>query len=241
MAPPLTPLTRQYLDLKRKNPDALLFFRCGDFYELFFDDAREASERLGISLTARHKEKDGSGGVPMAGVPHHSVEPYIKRLLDQGCRVAIAEQLSDPKQTKGLVERGVVEVVTPGTVTAWSMLDERRANHVLAIAPARTGSFGLAWLEVTTGRLVVTDVPEQAILDEVARVEPSEVLIPDDERGDQLTERYGAYFPHSHRYAAFAFAPKDGRRSLHSHLGVKTLKGFGCVDLGPALGAAGAL
>src|SRR5438552_5121712 len=132
----------QYLGLKKRHPNDLLLFRCGDFYELFFDDARIAAETLGIALTSRSKDD----GVPMAGVPYHAVGNYVRRLLEAGKRVALAEQLTDPKESQGLIERGVTEVVTPGTATEWSMLEERAAKHLAAVATSTSTTIGLAWL-----------------------------------------------------------------------------------------------
>lgn len=234
----MTPLMEQYSRLKAKHPRELLLFRCGDFYELFFDDAKEASATLGIALTARSKDsKDGA--VPMAGVPYHSAEGYIRRLLAAGKRVAVAEQLSDPKDSPGLVERDVVEVFTPGTATEWSMLEERAPLHLLALAPAASGVIGVAWLETSTGRFAAHDVPAEALEDEIARIEPAEVLVPDSAEGDGLAPalagRAATGFP------SYAFDRESARRALCEHFRVTTLEGFGCEDLGPALGAAGAL
>ncbi len=227
---------QQYTTLKKKNPDALLFFRCGDFYELFFDDAIEAGRLLGITVTSRSKE----GGIPMAGVPWHSVESYVHKLVAMGRRVAIAEQLSDPKQSKGLVERDVVEVLSPGTVTESSMLEEREPVFLLAIAPGRRGeSIGLAWTDLSAGRLVLNEVAgEQALAEELARIGPKEVLLPDDERGERLLAQP---LPCAQRLPAYLFDPIDGQRRLSEHLGVATLEGFGVGGMGPALGAAAAI
>src|SRR4051812_29520117 len=178
-----TPLMEQYLGLKARHPKELLLFRCGDFYELFYDDAKVAAETLGIALTSRSKDD----GVPMAGVPHHAVEGYIRRLLAAGKRVALAEQLTDPGEGPGLIVRDVTEVITPGTVTESSMLDERAPNHLCAVAPG-TGLLGLAWLDVSTGRLIAEDVPEGALAEELSRIEPAETLIPDGPDGDRLRQ-----------------------------------------------------
>jgi len=236
----------QYLSLKAKHPHELLLFRCGDFYELFYDDARIASETLGIALTQRSKEE----GVPMAGVPFHAVEGYIRRLLAAGKRVAIAEQMSDPKDSPGLIVRDVTEVVTPGTVTEWSMLDERAATHLAAIAPPASAAsaktrVGLAWLDVSTGRFQAQDVLREALEEELARIAPAETLVPDGAAGDELLT--GALRGRTATpYPAFAFEEPEGRRLLLSHFGVSTLEGFGLEGtgherMGPALGAAGAL
>jgi DNA mismatch repair protein MutS len=236
----MTPLMEQYARLKAKHPRELLLFRCGDFYELFFEDAKEASATLGIALTARQKDsKDGA--VPMAGVPYHSAEGYIRRLLAAGKRVAVAEQLSDPKDSPGLVERDVVEVITPGTATEWSMLEERAPLHLLALAPGAGPDdvVGLAWLETSTGRFAAHDAPREAMRDELARIEPAEILLPDAAAGDELAPALGGRA--ATRFGAYAFDRESARRALCEHFGTATLDGMGCEDLGPALGAAGAL
>jgi DNA mismatch repair protein MutS len=224
----------QYLRLKARHPRDLLLFRCGDFYELFYEDARTASETLGIALTTRSKEE----GIPMAGVPYHSVETYIRRLLAAGKRVALAEQLTDPKDSPGLVERDVVEVITPGTATEWSMLEERAPLHLAALAP-RDGTIGVAWLEASTGRFAAHDVPREALGDELARLDPAEVLLPDGAEGDDLRGALAGRTATA--YPSFAFDRESARRALLEHFRAATLEGFGCDDLGPALGAAGAL
>ena len=178
-----TPMMRQYKAAKSKAPGALLFFRMGDFYEMFFDDAKVASQALGLTLTSRSKESH----IPMAGVPVRSVDGYLRRLVNQGFRVAICEQMEDPAQAKGIVERDVVRIVTPGTLTDESVLDEKAHNFLLA-AVFTTRRCGLAWAELSTGRFFVEDVPRADALDAIARVRPAEVLLP-----EQLLERNGPY------------------------------------------------
>ena len=139
-----TPAMAQYLAHKRLHPDALLFFRMGDFYELFFEDAKIASKVLGITLTSRSK---GDAAIPMAGVPYRSLDGYLKRLVQKGHRVAICEQMQDPKEAKGVIERLVVRIVTPGTLTEDSLLDNSRPNHLVAITVQKDRA-GLAWVDV---------------------------------------------------------------------------------------------
>ena len=191
-----TPLMRQFIAAKADYPDVLLFFRMGDFYELFFDDARKAAKLLDITLTQR----GNSAGqpIPMAGVPVHAHEGYLARLVALGESVAICEQIGDPALAKGLVERRVVRVVTPGTVTDDAMLSERRDTLLLAIA--RGGAvaghtrFGLAWADLAGGRFIVSEVEGQHALEaELARLEPAEVLLPDDDGwAPAIRERTGA-------------------------------------------------
>ncbi len=230
----------QYLGLKKKHPAALLLFRCGDFYELFYDDAKVAAETLGIALTTRSKDE----GVPMAGVPFHAVDGYVRRLLKAGKRVAIAEQLTEPGDGPGLIVRDVTEVVTPGTVTEASMLEERAPTLLAAVSSTSTSTststIGLAWLEVATGRFVAEDLPVSALEEEIARLDPAETLVEDGLGGDAL--RAGALRARVLTpYAAFAFEEETGRRALVEHFKTRSLEGFGLDGLGPGLGAAGAL
>ena len=159
----------QYLAAKRQHEDALLFFRMGDFYELFYDDAKEVSRVLGLTLTSRSK---GEGAIPMAGVPVRAVDGYLRRLVQKGYRVAICEQVQDPKDAKGVVERRIVRVVTPGTLTEDTLLDGKRKNLLLAVVQ-RSGHAGLAWVELSTGEFRVCELPEARLRDEIARLEPA--------------------------------------------------------------------
>ncbi|MFO0042022.1 MAG: DNA mismatch repair protein MutS, partial [Pseudomonadota bacterium] len=153
-----TPLMRQYLRAKAEVPDTLLLFRMGDFYELFYDDARKAARLLDITLTQRGSS--AGAPIPMAGVPHHQLDAYLARLLRLGESVAICEQIGDPAQAKGLVERRIVRIVTPGTVTEEALLDERRDNLLLALARAGT-RFALAWVDVAGGRCVLSESDDE--------------------------------------------------------------------------------
>jgi DNA mismatch repair protein MutS len=177
-----TPLMRQYLAAKAEYPDTLVFFRMGDFYELFYDDARKAARLLDITLTQRGQS--AGAPIPMAGVPHHAVEGYLGKLVRLGESVAICEQIGDPAAAKGLVERRVVRVVTPGTVTDESLLEQRRDNLLLAIAASRESEaarFGLAWVDLASGRFVVSEVAGvEALAAELARLAPAETLVGED-------------------------------------------------------------
>src|SRR5262245_56640854 len=153
----------QYAAAKRRFPDALLFFRMGDFFELFHDDAKVASKALGLTLTARDREKK----IPMAGVPARAADGYLRRLVRQGFKVAICDQTEDPKSAKGLVDREVVRLVTAGTLTEEGALDPSAANYLLAVRPGKRRT-GLAWVDLSTGRFLVADVDPAALADEVA-------------------------------------------------------------------------
>ncbi|HEU4614802.1 MAG TPA: DNA mismatch repair protein MutS, partial [Kofleriaceae bacterium] len=189
-SPAETPLMRQYLDLKEKHPDALLFFRCGDFYEMFFEDAVIAARALDLVLTSRDKGKEDS--VPMCGVPYHAARGYLAKLTELGHKVAVCEQMEDPKLAKGLVKREIVRVITPGVVLDDDVLDPKLPRYLAAVVPserargagaspaARTKPdelpVGLAYLDATTGELYATEVPASAVIDELIRVAPREVL-----------------------------------------------------------------
>jgi DNA mismatch repair protein MutS len=171
-----TALMRQYLDVKSKYPDAILFFRLGDFYEMFYEDAVYVSRALSLTLTSRDKGKEDP--TPMCGVPHHSARGYIQRLTELGHRVALCEQLEDPKLTKGMVKRGVVRVITPGVILDEESLEPRTPNYVAAVAGEARDGYGLAFADVTTGDFRATScATTEGLLDELARAEPREILL----------------------------------------------------------------
>ena len=172
----LTPMQRQYHLLKEQNDNCILFFRLGDFYEMFNDDARTAARELDLTLTTRDRGKPKEEQTPMCGVPYHSVDAYIARLVQKGYKVAICEQMTDPALTKGLVERQVTRIVTPGTVTESSMLDESRNNYIGCICQ-EDGAFGLTFCDLSTGAYFVTTCrDEQAVVSELGRFTPTEVI-----------------------------------------------------------------
>ena len=190
----ITPMMQQYLQIKEKYRDAILFFRLGDFYEMFFEDAHTAAKILDIALTSRNKHEDGA--VPLCGVPYHSAEPYIQKLLDAGHKVAVCEQVEDPAMAKGVVKREVVRVITPGTVTAAEALDAR-GNNFLAALYSGPEVFGLASSDITTGEFRCTEVVEEAALvDEIGRIQPSELLLSN--RDTRLRERLYKEYPAVH-------------------------------------------
>ena len=190
----VTPMMQQYLQIKERYRDAILFFRLGDFYEMFFEDAQTAAKILDIALTSRNKTDDGS--VPLCGVPYHSAEPYIQKLLEAGHKVAVCEQVEDPATAKGVVKREVVRVITPGTVTAAEVLDAR-GNNFLAAVCKNGEAFGLALTDITTGEFRCTALAEEAALfDELGRIQPSEALLSD--RDGRLRERLYREFPAIH-------------------------------------------
>jgi DNA mismatch repair protein MutS len=230
-----TPMMQQYLRIKAQHPDALLFYRMGDFYELFYEDARRAAALLDITLTAR----GASAGqpIPMAGVPFHSVEPYLAKLVRRGVSVAVCEQQGDPAKSKGPVERAVVRVVTPGTVTDEALLDERRDTLLAAVA-CDGERFGLAWLDLAAGRFTVLESQSRQALDsELERLKPAELLVSESAREDDIA-RSGTTL---RTRPPWYFELSSASRLLTDQLGTLDLKGFGADELPLAISAAGAL
>ena len=230
-----TPLMKQYFAAKAEHPDVLLFFRMGDFYELFHDDARKAAKLLDITLTQRGQS--AGQPIPMAGVPHHAYEGYLARLVALGESVAICEQIGDPAASKGLVERKVVRIVTPGTVTDEALLQDRRDTLLLAVSRGKSG-YGLAWADLSAGRFLVNEVANDDALEaELARLQPAETLLPDEEGWPGfVAERNGM-----RRRAPWLFDADSGRRQLLQFFGVHDLTAFGIDDKPLAIAAAGAL
>lgn len=226
---------RQFFAAKAEHPDVLLFFRMGDFYELFYDDARKAARLLDITLTQR----GNSAGqpIPMAGVPAHAYEGYLARLVALGESVAICEQIGDPALAKGLVERKVVRIVTPGTVTDEALLQDRRDTLLMAVARGKSG-YGLAWADLAGGRFLVNEVANDDQLEaELARLDPAELLVPDEEGWPAgLTGRGGI-----RRRAPWLFDADSGRRQLLQFFNLHDLTGFGIEGRHLAIAAAGAL
>ncbi len=178
---------RQYLDVKERYPDAIIFFRCGDFYEMFFEDAVLAARLLELTLTTRDKGRDDA--VPMAGVPHHAARGYLARLTELGHKVAICEQMEDPKLAKGLVKREVVRIITPGVVLDDDVLEPKRPRYLAALVPTKS-AVGLAYLDATTGEACATELPPGAVVDELVRVAPREVLATDPDKLAGIRARY---------------------------------------------------
>jgi len=225
-----TPMMQQYLRIKAEYPSMLLFYRMGDFYELFFDDAELAAKLLGITLTRR----GASGGEPikMAGVPYHSLEQYLAKLVKLGESVAICDQVGDPATSKGPVERRVTRIITPGTLTDSALLDDKRDNLLLALFPTKE-LIGLAWLNLAGGEFRVSEIPPAHLTATLERLKPSEVLHPEP-------------FPPPAGYAAtrqpeWQFDFDTAVTALTRQFNTLDLAGFGCEDLGPAVQAAGAL
>jgi len=236
-----TPMRRQYLAIKKRYPDTVVFFRLGDFYETFDEDAKVVSQVCDIVLTSRPVGKNQR--VPLAGVPYHAVDGYLAKLIEAGYKVAIVEQTSDPKESQGLVTREVVRVVTPGTVTEPTLLDERRNNFLAAVVLGEQRA-GLAYVDITTGEFATTqftgdDVAHQ-VVQELGRLQPAECLIPG---GDRPQEQLllGDIDTHVTEWDSWRFDTETAAESLREHFGVSTLAGFGCEGLPMAIRAAGAV
>ncbi len=230
----LTPMMQQYRKIKKDHPDCILFFRLGDFYEMFYDDAKTASKAINLALTARHS-------VPMCGIPYHAAESYIAKLIKQGFKVAICEQMEDPSKAKGIVRREVVKVITPGTVLNASVLDEKSNNYLAALCKAG-GVWGVSFLDVSTGELLATEFSYiEDVINELEKVRPSELLISGKLADDEEYSRAGKkmnipeailedwLFDYSSAYSAIA-----------DLLEVKSLDGFGAKGMFPAISSAGA-
>ncbi|MBC9251872.1 DNA mismatch repair protein MutS [Pseudomonas alcaligenes] len=230
-----TPMMQQYWKLKNQHPDQLMFYRMGDFYEIFYEDAKKAAALLDITLTARGSSAGQS--IPMCGIPHHSAEGYLAKLVKLGESVVICEQIGDPATSKGPVERQVVRIITPGTISDEALLDERRDN-LLAAVLGDERLFGLATLDITSGRFTVQELKGwENLLAELERLSPAELLYPDDwPQGLPVEKRRG-----SRRRAPWDFDRDSARKSLCQQFATQDLKGFGCENLSLAIGAAGCL
>ncbi len=230
----LTPAMKQFHQFKRKYPDCILFFRMGDFYETFYEDAKTCSKALGLTLTSRNK---GDNPIPLAGVPYHAVDGYLKKMLEAGYKVAVCEQVEDPRTAKGVVKRDIVRIVTPGTLTDDILLNAKEDNFLCAIGLGTKNNSAISWVDVSTGHFFVQQVPEEKLLDELLRLSPAECLLPD-RRGElfeaetkklikdisQLTKASITERP------SWYFDSYQARQRLLKHFGIATLEGFGIGD-----------
>ena len=234
-----TPAMQRYLEVKAQHPQAILLFRMGDFYELFYEDAVLASKAVGLTLTSR--DKGSPNPIPMAGFPYHQLDGYLQKLVRAGYRAAICEQMEDPKLAKGPVKRDVTRVVTPGTLTEDSLLDPRESNFMACVFPTKDVC-GLAWLEVSTGRFVMADLASDHVIDEIARIRPAECLVPDNSHDlplvQMLMQMTGMLV--SDR-PPWSFAVDQCKRTLLDQFQTRSLSGFDIDDDTPGVTAAGAL
>jgi DNA mismatch repair protein MutS len=242
----LTPAMRQFHQFKQKYPDCILFFRMGDFYETFYEDAKTCSKVLGLTLTSRDKGSDNP--VPLAGVPWHAVDGYLRKMLQAGYKVAVCEQIEDPKTAKGVVKRDVVRVVTPGTLTDDILLEAKQDNFLAAVWQTNSAC-GVSWVDISTGHFFAQQLGEDELLDEIVRLSPAECLLPD-RRGELfeaqakklakgISELTGATIT---QRPSWYFDPYQAKQRLLKHFGTATLEGFGINDTdGAVIPPAGAL
>ena len=228
----VTPMMEQYIEIKAANPDCLLFYRMGDFYELFFDDAEVASRALGIVLTKRGKHLGRD--IPMCGVPIERADEYLHRLIALGHRVAVCEQLEDPAEArkrgaKSVVRRDVVRLVTPGTLTEDSLLDAKSNNYLLALARVRAASdddrFGLAWIDISTGEFIVSACDRGSVAAEIARIQPGEIIVSDAVYSDPEFAPYLRTLPAVTPLTRDVFDGATAERRLASFFAVATTAG----------------
>ncbi len=234
MAERLTPLLAQYRRIKERYPETLLLFRVGDFYEMFYEDAEIGARALNLTLTSRPHGPNIR--VPLAGIPVKALDSYIARLVAQGFKIAICDQLEEPNRNKPVVHRDVVEVITPGTITRTPLLDEQRNNYLMALSPAGE-IWGLAFADLTTGEFVVGEIKSTNIIEEIAKIGPAEILIPEN-WSDKLPIEYQNRIT---RLDDYYFTEEFAFDKLTSHLGVMNLDGFGIGEFTEGICAAGAI
>lgn len=233
-----TPLMRQYKEIKSNFEDSILFFRLGDFYEMFFEDAVKASRELGLTLTSRNKEKNMD--VPLAGVPFHSADSYITKLVSKGYKVAICEQTEDPKMAKGIVKREVVKIITPGTVVDVEALDAKSNNYLMSILKIEN-KLGIAYIDITTGEFKVTEVEKDddfvKLFNEINKIEPKEVLVTEDFYGE-IKEKLDDFLQKNDSVVTFVSKVRDSAKYLMDYFEIVSLESYGIKDKKAIIGAA---
>ena len=234
----LTPMMKQFYDLKAKHPDAVLLFRCGDFYETYAEDAVIAAEILGITLTRRNNGKENMPSTEMAGFPHHALDTYLPKLVRAGKRVAICDQLEDPKLTKTLVKRGITELVTPGVAMNDTVLNYKENNFLAAVHFGKTAC-GLSFLDISTGEFLVTEGTNDYVDKLLGSFSPKEVLYERGKKG-MFEGSFGTKFI-TFPLDDWCFTESTAKEKLHKHFEVKNLKGFGIDHLHNGIVAAGVI
>jgi len=233
-----TPLMKQYKEIKSNFEDSILFFRLGDFYEMFFEDAVKASRELGLTLTSRNKEKNVD--IPLAGVPFHSADSYITKLVSKGYKVAICEQREDPKMAKGIVKREVVKIITPGTVVDVEALDAKSNNYLMSILKIEN-KFGIAYIDITTGEFKVTEVEKDddfvKLFNEINKIEPKEVLVTEDFYGE-IKEKLDDFLQKNDSVVTFVSKVRDSAKYLMDYFEIVSLESYGIKDKKAIIGAA---
>ena len=233
-----TPLMKQYKEIKSNFEDSILFFRLGDFYEMFFEDAVKASKELGLTLTSRNKEKNAD--VPLAGIPFHSADSYITKLVSKGYKVAICEQTEDPKMAKGIVKREVVKIITPGTVVDVEALDAKSNNYLMSILKIEN-KLGIAYIDITTGEFKVTEVEKDddfvKLFNEINKIEPKEVLVTEDFYGE-IKEKLDDFLQKNDSVVTFVSKVRDSAKYLMDYFEIVSLESYGIKDKKGIIGAA---
>ena len=233
-----TPLMKQYKEIKSNFEDSILFFRLGDFYEMFFEDAVKASKELGLTLTSRNKEKNAD--VPLAGIPFHSADSYITKLVSKGYKVAICEQIEDPKTAKGIVKREVVKIITPGTVVDVEALDAKSNNYLMSILKVEN-KLGIAYIDITTGEFKVTEVEKDddfvKLFNELNKIEPKEVLVTEDFYGE-IKEKLDDFLQKNDSVVTFVNKVRDSAKYLMEYFEIVSLESYGIKDKKGIIGAA---
>ena len=233
-----TPLMKQYKEIKSNFEDSILFFRLGDFYEMFFEDAVKASKELGLTLTSRNKEKNAD--VPLAGIPFHSADSYITKLVSKGYKVAICEQTEDPKMAKGIVKREVVKIITPGTVVDVEALDAKSNNYLMSILKIEN-KLGIAYIDITTGEFKVTEVEKDddfvKLFNELNKIEPKEVLVTEDFYGE-IKEKLDDFLQKNDSVVTFVNKVRDSAKYLMEYFEIVSLESYGIKDKKGIIGAA---
>jgi DNA mismatch repair protein MutS len=224
----LTPMLKQFLEIKEKHPDKLLLFRMGDFYETFFDDARQASKLLGITLTARNKNNDNP--VPLAGFPYHALDNYLDKLIKQGVKVVICEQTEDPKKAKGLVKREIIDIITPGTVIDSKLIEKSDNNFLAAIYPGKEGRSGISFLDISTAEFIFSEIDDIEITNEIQRLNPAEIIVVEEEYKNKLENEYKDSGITLTLFENWYFDEQEAEKILNDHFGTTTLEGFGAHD-----------
>lgn len=231
----MTPMMKQYHAMKRRYEGAVLLFHLGDFYEAFYEDASTCSDTLGITLTSRTKNESV---IPMAGIPIKAAQGYMEKLLRAGYKVAVCDQVEDPSLSQGIVKREVTRVLTPGTITEGGLIDDKNNNFLLAVCPKGSVT-GLSWVDLSTGEFLLEDCDELLLADELSRIDPSEILVPESAPAD-VSAVLSAHGCMVTTQTDQTFDSGACRKSLTDHFGVKSMDGFGCGEAGPSLRAAGA-
>ena len=222
----LTPMLKQFLDIKDQHPDKLILFRMGDFYETFFEDAKIASKILGITLTARNKKAENP--VPLAGFPYHALDNYLDKLVKKGLKIVICEQMEDPKKAKGLVKRGIIDIITPGSIIDGHLIDKIDHNYLAAIYwDKKKEKLGFSVIDVSTGDFLFTEIYKNQLKDEIMRLKPTEIIIEDKEVEELVPKAEIDYEPTITIFDSWYFDPDEAERSLKNHFGTTTLEGFG--------------